>query len=327
MSYKNKYFDPVNYSLTWAENENFNEFLNELTDVPESKSLNNINITQAGIANQSINLKIRWFQNEIATVYCEVELSVSLHWHRWIHMSRCEEVLFDASEQIFDNLDKAAIYIAEWLKMKQWAQSSFVKIRAIYFMPHLTHKTNRTSYDKVYLISDVALRENKLNLKTWVQAYNITACPCTRTYTKFSVVPKLYDLGLSTDIINKILSTTLTGTHTQRGTIKLLIENNEQKVTHFDLFGVINEATHLIFDLLKRPDEHDLVVRALSRPQFTEDVSRDVVEVLVKWLKDKIDDSAYILVESILNDSIHIHDVKTVIESEFLKLVTEYTNE
>ncbi len=94
-------------------------------------------------------------------------------------------------------------------------------------------------------------------------------------------MPKLYELGLSTDLINKVLSTTLTGTHTQRGTIKLLIDNNNQKIIHFDLYNILNKSTHLIFDLLKRPDEHDLVVRALSKPQFTEDVSRDVVGALI----------------------------------------------
>jgi GTP cyclohydrolase FolE2 len=40
-------------------------------------------------------------------------------------------------------------------------------------------------------------------------------------------------------------------------------------------------------------------------------VIRDVAYNLIKWLKDKLDNESEIYIESLLNDSIHIHDVHT----------------
>lgn len=58
-SYRNKYIDPINYTITGSELENFNIFLDELTDVPESKALNNVSITEAGITNQLMRFNIK----------------------------------------------------------------------------------------------------------------------------------------------------------------------------------------------------------------------------------------------------------------------------
>jgi GTP cyclohydrolase FolE2 len=55
-------------------------------------------------------------------------LSVSLSNHRGIHMSRCEEVLFDATNLKFESLDEATLYITENLKKKQESDNAFVKI-------------------------------------------------------------------------------------------------------------------------------------------------------------------------------------------------------
>jgi GTP cyclohydrolase FolE2 len=84
-----------------------------------------------------------------------------------------------------------------------------------------------------------------------------------------------------------------------------------------DLYNILNDSTHLIFDLLKRPDEHDLVVRALSKPQFTEDVGRDVSFQVCKHFGNSISSDTNIYIESVLHDSIHIHDVRTVISKSY----------
>lgn len=105
----------------------------------------------------------------------------------------------------------------------QDSKSVNVKLDAVYLHHHKTHKTNRISFDKLYLISEYSCDDGIVRTKKGVKAFNITACPCTRTYTKYSVVPKLLEYGLSVDQVNKALNTALTGTHTQRGTITLMI--------------------------------------------------------------------------------------------------------
>jgi GTP cyclohydrolase FolE2 len=79
----------------------------------------------------------------------------------------------------------------------------------------------------------------------------------------------------------------------------------------------------LVYELLKRPDEHDLVIRALTKPQFTEDVVREVVFNTYQQFKHILSPTAALYAESLLLDSIHIHDVQTVIN----KTMGEIKNE
>lgn len=322
-NYRNLYVDPVNYVITWSELENYDIFLDELTDVPESKSLNNISITEAWITNQTMRFNIKWFDNEVITVYANLEIWVWLNNHRGIHMSRCEEALFGTVDKTFNSLWDVAEYLGIELMRLQGSDSVTIKLEAIYLHHHKTHKTSKVSFDKLYLISEYNNSNWEVVTKTWLKVYNITACPCTRTYTKFSVVPKLLEFWLTIDQVNKVLNTALTWTHTQRGTITLSLTGENLKISHMDLYNILNDSTHLIFDLLKRPDEHDLVVRALSKPQFTEDVGRDVSFQVCKHFGNSISSDTNIYIESVLHDSIHIHDVRTVISKSYWELFSE----
>ena len=307
----NNIFDPVNYKITWKEVDNYDSFLDKLTDVPASIPLRNIDISEAGITNQEIILRIKWLDWEEAAMYTEVSLHVSLEWHRGIHMSRCEEVLFEAKDILFDNLNEAGLFIAKKLKDKQESKTAFVNLKAHYFHPHITKRSGKTSFDKMFFTSKVIYSDESQNIMSWIEVFNITACPCTKTYTKFSVVPELTKMGLDVDDINKILNLTLSWSHTQRWVTIVRLENNKAEITYQSLYKILDESVHLIYDLLKRPDEHELVVRALSKPQFTEDVIRDVAYNIIVWLQDQLDNESSIYIESLLNDSIHIHDVHT----------------
>jgi len=323
----NKYKDPVNYKLKEKDlklGEEFNSFLKELTDVPSSIPLNGISIDEAGITNQHVIVMIQDIEGRdfSVAVYCDITMKVELKGHRGIHMSRCEEILFDACSTAYKSLDDFAIVLAKNLKDKQESDISQVRIIGTYLHKRLTRVTKKESQDKLYLISNVTLRGEKLEVQTGIKAYNMTACPCTRTFTKYSVIPKLIELGLNKDLIQQILDITHSGTHTQRGTISLMIDNHENQISHRQLYSVLDNSCHLIYELLKRPDEHDLVVRALNKPQFTEDVVREVAHDAVNMFVD-CPKNTRLRVESILLDSIHIHDVCTLIDKSFLEIRNE----
>src|SRR5260221_12374881 len=166
------------------------------------------------------------------------------------------------------------------------------------------------------------MNSKEIKVQTGLRAYNMTACPCTRTFTKYSVVPELVKLGFDKDTVQKVLDITHSGTHTQRGTVTLLVDKTSDKMTHGALHKILEESCHLIYELLKRPDEHDLVVRALSKPQFTEDVVREVAFTAYQAFSDA-PGKTKLIVESILLDSIHIHDVCTMIERSFSDIQKE----
>ncbi len=312
-------YDPINYDLTQQdlEESDFQKWLDILTDVPESPALQPIDINEAGITNQQAYIKMYDILNGgiIKPVLCDIEIGVLLQGHRGIHMSRCEEALFEIQDKTFASIDEFALDLAKVVKEKQKSHWCVVRIKWVYLHSHITSKSNRESHDKIYLLSEVNLNENDVKVTTGVTAHNITACPCTRTYTKFSVIPALRDKWFSLDQIKDILDTTLTGTHTQRGVTTVIVDKT-WNVQSGSIYNVLDRSTHLVYELLKRPDEHDLVVRALRKPQFTEDVVR---EVTINTVLDHSDlpDHTSLSVESILNDSIHIHDVRTKVSTNF----------
>jgi GTP cyclohydrolase IV len=327
MKKAHQHLDPVNYQLVDTDpkaGDDFASFLNELTDVPSSLPLHNLHINEAGITSQQIVVSIKDIDGRDATVpvVCDVTLKVDLREHRGIHMSRIEQVLFDAASKLYDNLDDFAIEVAKGLREKQKSETSYVRIVGSYLHRRLTRKSKKESLDRIFLISNVTMNSKETKVQTGLKAYNMTACPCTRTFTKYSIVPQLVDLGFDTATVQKILDITHSGTHTQRGTITIILDKTSDKMTHGALHQILEKSCHLIYELLKRPDEHDLVVRALSKPQFTEDVVREVVYNTYKTF-NKAPKSTILVVESILLDSIHIHDVCTLIERSFSDIQKE----
>lgn len=317
--------DPVNYELRAGDLEgDFQTFLNTLTDVPESPSLQPLAVNEAGITSQQTYIQLQDIDNKgiIKPVLCDIQIGASLHGHRGIHMSRCEEALFDIAGKSHASIDEFAVALARSVRDRQGSKGCVVKVGGTYMHNHMTHATHHESHDKMYLLSDAVVDGDNETVSTGLRAYSITACPCTRTYTKYSVVPALLEKGFNLQQIRDILNITLTGTHTQRGTISVIIDKTHEEITTRELYRILDQSAHLVFELLKRPDEHDLVVRALKRPQFTEDVAREVAVNSYKRFGQVAPERTGIEVESILHDSIHIHDVRTKISTNLKKLAT-----
>lgn len=322
--------DPVNYNLRAEDFDgNFNEFLETVTDVPSSPSLHPINIDEAGITNQQVYIQIRDIdgRENIKPMLCNIEIGVRLEGHRGIHMSRCEEALFALSREPHDSIDSFAVALAKLVRDKQESKGCVVKVTGIYIHDHPTKVTGRISEDKIYLLSEASVDGDGEKVKTGVKAFNINACPCTRAYTKYSAVPALQQKGFTPDQIRDILNIVVTGSHTQRGTISVVIDKTSEEITTSEIYRIIDGAAHLVYELLKRSDEHELVTRALNHPQFTEDVAREVALGIFRRFRDVVPPETRLRVESILQDSIHIHDVKTRIDTDFGRITKSIENE
>lgn len=322
---KGKLEENLRYRLTGKEPTDaaYDDFLHDLTNVPDSSPSVNIPIDEVGITNQQVMVHIQDIDNQgnIVPVPCSITLSTSLKDRRGIHMSRCGTVIFNAAQKTFSSLDDFAHEIAQNIMARQNSDRGVAKVIGSYLYLRPTPKSRITSHDHMYLISEAEVNTNgKVNQKTGVQAYNITACPCTLTHTKFLPVPELKKLGLSTDQIQRVLDVTHSGTHTQRGTISLVMDKTSPDVNTGTIYRIINDAAHLVYDILKRPDEHELVLKALGHPQFTEDVVREVAKGAFDYFDKKVPDSTGFVIESQLLESIHIHDVRTVLRSTIGKI-------
>lgn len=321
--------DPVNYDLKEEDfTGDFSEFLNTVTDVPASPSMHPVDINEAGITNQQAYIQIKDIdlKGEIKPMLCNIEIGVKLQGHRGIHMSRCEESLFELLEVPHDSIDSFTLKLAQSVRDKQKSSGCVVKVTGLYIHDHPTKVTERISQDKIYLLSEAEIDGVHEIVKTGVKAYNINACPCTRAYTKYSAIPALQEKGFTLKQIKEILDIVVTGSHTQRGTISVVIDKTSEEVTSGAIYEVIDQAAHLVYELLKRPDEHELVTRALKHPQFTEDVAGEVAMGIFRRFQEVVSPKTQLQVESILQDSIHIHDVKTTIDTDFAA-ITDLLND
>ena len=324
---KKKYKDPVNYQLTEKDLEepNYQVFLDELTDVPSSMALKPYSIDRAGIAEQSAYIKIKAIDNpkRSVTMLATIQMQVGLQGHRGIHMSRCEEALFSLLEAEHDSLDAFTEELAERILGLQDCDQAYVTAEGTYVHMRLTKKTNKLSHDKMFLRARSNATKHGTNSNIGISAFNMTGCPCTETFTKFAIVPKLQDAGYNLRQISEILNITNSGTHTQRGLATINVDKAGPNISYQKLYQILDSSCHLVYELLKRPDEHELVVRVLKNPQFTEDVVRDIVDGTIKTIGSELKNSSAIFASSQLYDSIHIHDVYTEIEKTYGQLVQE----
>ncbi len=325
---KKQYTDPVNYALTAEDitNTHYAAFLDKLTDVPSSAPLKPFSIDRAGIKEQIAYIKVRSLaeKDTYVPVLSNITMQVELRGHRGIHMSRCEEALFSLVEKDHDSLDTFAKALAEKILALQKSDVAYVNIESTYVHKRKTVKSDKLSYDRMTMFAQAKASTNSpTSLNIGLAAFNMTGCPCTETFTKFAVVPKLKEAGFDLEQIKAVLDITNSGTHTQRGLATIKIDRTSDAVNYAKLYELLGNSCHLVFELLKRPDEHELVVRVLRNPQFTEDVVRDIVDHTVRSLGQYLSPDTHIFASSQLFDSIHIHDVYTEIEKTYGELVAE----
>lgn len=323
-----KLHKPENYILSDQDVKHIHTFdtlLNHLTEVVGSEPLHKISLNKIGIGNQKIMVSIANFEN--ANVYspilCEINIGVDLYENRGIHMSRCVESIFALSQKNYKTLDDFSLTLAKTIRDKQASNTGFAEVKGTYIHKRYTKKSVLESYDNLQLISNATVSQSSESIQTGMQVYNATACPCTKAYTKYSIVPELKAIGLTLDQIKQTLDIITTGTHMQLGTTTILIDKEKTTINHKQIYDILDDSLHLVYELLKRQDEHDFVKTTINRPQFIEDAGREVAHNIYQAFAKKLSSNAKLYIESILQDSIHIHDVRTTIKKTFGELQKE----
>ena len=117
-------------------------------------------------------------------------------------------------------------------------------------------------------------------------------------------------------------------THTQRSITWLTIERDRARPTYEELILCLKSSLHSTYDLLKRPDEAELVLLAHNAPQFVEDTARETAKEVGIRFGDFLPESVFVKIESYSLESIHNHDVQCSIKTtmgEILKVIIENT--
>ncbi len=142
-----------------------------------------------------------------------------------------------------------------------------------------------------------------------VEIVGLTTCPCAQELMREKAVEKLTKMGIAEKDMDAFLNVIPMATHNQRGRGIIAIEvEDDVKVPLGKIIGVIERSmsakTH---EILKRPDEAEVVETAHKKPMFVEDCVREMAKRVVETFTDLPDDSI-INIKQINEESIHQHD-------------------
>lgn len=244
----------------------------------------------------------------------EFDLYVDLPAHRkGSDLSRNLEVLAEivdgTARRPVESLEAACSEIARELLVRHpSAGRASVDARAEYFL-RKGPSPERSSMEAYTLIAEAeATRGDDGTIRripgVGAEAVGMTACPCametcrellTREFPLLAD-PRLQGLPMIT--------------HNQRNRTRLVLELPEGVTTEVDRILVAIEAAQSAetFDILKRGDEAEVVVRAHRNPRFVEDVLRGLLASLPDRFAD-LPDSVGVRAQTISEESIHKYNV------------------
>lgn len=237
---------------------------------------------------------------------------------RGIHASRnyepIAEVIKEYEGKVFKLEDIAADIAVSLLKKHEYSRRSYVKADATafyevkMFSEHASYETF-TIHAKSY-----ATREGRVfSVKKLigVTVTGMTACPCALESIKELCKNELVNFykGDFGQVIDKLPI----ATHTQRCRGTLFIDVSEDEVDVMELVNIVNESmSSMTRELLKRIDEAGIVVCAVKRARFVEDVARHMAKAASEL---KIGDGCTILVRVRSMESVHGHDIVALIKT------------
>ncbi|MBP5203614.1 MAG: GTP cyclohydrolase I FolE2 [Candidatus Methanomethylophilaceae archaeon] len=231
---------------------------------------------------------------------CSIDILVDLPAsQKGSHMSRNVEVLNEVVEEsvktpITGLEDMAADICKRLLVRHEYALTADVMITAEYFRATKTPLGKPTFESYELMAGGHIERDGVLLKKIGVEVIGMTACPCgQQTVTEM--------LGYDTDL--PVM------THNQRNVCSVVLEVPEDvSVEADDLIDLVEASfSSPTFELLKRPDEGQVIINAHRNTKFVEDVVRSVLDLLVERFKD-LPDEVYVDVISESEESIHKHN-------------------
>ena len=213
---------------------------------------------------------------------CSIDIFVDLPAdQKGSHMSRNVEVLNEVVEESMRNPitaieDMAADICRKLLVHHEYAMTADVSISSEYFRSSKTPLGRDTFEMFTLLAGGHIVRDGPLTKKIGVKVTGMTACPCAQ-----QTVTEMLEYNGDMPVMS----------HNQRNVCTIMITMPED----------------VTIELLKRPDEGQVVINAHRNTKFVEDVVRGVLERIVAKYTD-LPDEVEIDVISDSEESIHKHD-------------------
>jgi len=263
------------------------------TDVPEQVPSFAIALDDVGIDGKTVWVKLPDGRIPL-TATLTVDLPADI---RGIHMSRIEQSVAGLYEEPFDRLTDYARELHEKMTLHQRGGAGTVLLtgkRPIFRQSKISNQLSVDSLDVRVEVKTGKGGDGKVTVSNGIGASHITACPCTLAYNG-EVFSGPGECPMPT--------------HSQRSQTWLHLSSSGSVPGYEDLLGCLEKSLHLTQDLLKRPDEAEIVLKCHKEPQFAEDAVRETAQAVGLQFQGKLPDSTGVLIESLSLESIHIHDV------------------
>jgi GTP cyclohydrolase I/GTP cyclohydrolase-4 len=215
--------------------------------------------------------------------YAELECFVDLAADRkGAHMSRFEEVVNEAIDDVVLSesfkAETLASHIAERVRDRQGGLRSEVTIAARYPENKPTPVSGSMTQEIYTLFGAAVASQRGTRRVVGVQAQGMTACPCAQEMVSAGAREALAEDGFDEIEIERILERVPVATHNQRGVGTLHVgcpTGCADEVDAADLLEIVEESmSSEIYELMKRPDEQEVVEKAHRRTRFEEDLVR-----------------------------------------------------
>ena len=299
-------------------------------DVHREKPQVTIPLEKVGVVGIRMPVSFTLFKGKRVILLPRFEAYVDLPtMRRGIHASRSYEVIAEVFSEFVKNNDRiedlCANISTRLLKKHEDATRTEVRASAEAIVERKTPVTAMETFEpyNVYAKATSKLSGSAVITKRMIGAkvIGITACPCVKESMDNLFANKIREDGitaLSKQQTDRLLSDPPTGTHMQRCAGMILMDAPAgYNVDLTDIIRVIEESTSApTYELLKRPDELQMVIKALENPRFVEDSIRYMAKGILDTFPD-LPDATHVTMKMRSAESIHKHDMVAMRSATF----------
>ena len=313
----------------------------QLPDVQASSPEIPLNLTRVGVRNvkKLVELARKGGKRPIvlvSTFDIFVDLPSSM---KGANLSRNFEAMYEVLESAvntpFYEIEELCVEVAKRLLQRhKYASVAEVRMRSEFIAKRKTPVTAMECQEPVVIFAEAkafreesggypaaeatadAARANEsgregvvIRKRIGAEVVGVTTCPCAQELMKELAREALKKQGRSEREIEEILSVVPIATHNQRGKGIISIEvDGKYKIPLEKIIRIIGESMSArTYELLKRPDEAFVTMKAHRNPKFAEDCVREMALRVVENFKELPDDAVVRIIQ-INEESIHQHE-------------------
>jgi GTP cyclohydrolase-4 len=285
-------------------------------DVQASIPATQVSLSRVGVTGVEKVIRVKADGKE-NLFYAEFECFVDLNPRQaGVHMSRFEEIVGEAIDGVVlgeaFKAEVLAAHVAQRVRERQGGLLAEVSVTAHYPETVSTPESGQSTQEIYVLYGTAVASERGTRTLTGVQAQGMTACPCAQEMVAGLARERLAADGFGPDEIERVVKLVPIATHNQRGIGTLHVgcpEGGPAWIDAPELLRIVESSmSSEIYELMKRPDELSVVVKAHEQPRFVEDCVREMVRQVVEGYPD-LPDEAFVMARQENLETIHRHNV------------------